>query len=98
MSDYWCCLSIWHPSERQRERENWELPRPEAGVETDLEIAHSNYCANYDWHHNDHDDDNDNDISDNDVNNNNSNNNNNWLTNLCGNYRQKSEWIKTILN
>ena len=30
-----------------RERENWELPSPEAGVETDLEIAQSNFGANY---------------------------------------------------
>ena len=47
--DYWCCLSFWHASERQRERENWELPRPEAGVETDLEIAQGNCGANHNW-------------------------------------------------
>ena len=29
MTDYWCCLSIWHSSERQSERERWELPRRE---------------------------------------------------------------------
>ena len=36
--------TIWHPSERQRERENnWELPRPKGRVETHLEIiAHIN--------------------------------------------------------
>ena len=51
MPDYWCCLSVltFKLSERQRERENWELPRPEAGVETDLEIAQSNCCANHTW-------------------------------------------------
>ena len=32
-----------------RERENWELPSPEAGVETDLEIAQSNFGANHNW-------------------------------------------------
>ena len=47
MSDYWCCLSVWHPSERQMERENWELP--EAGVKTDLEIAQGNCVANHNW-------------------------------------------------
>ena len=35
-------------SERQRERENWELSRPEAGVETDLEITQSN-CGESPW-------------------------------------------------
>ena len=49
MPDYWCCLPIWHPGKRQREREreNWELPSPEAGVETDLDIAQSNCGANH---------------------------------------------------
>ena len=42
-------LVLWHASERQRERENWELPRPEAGVETDLEIVQGNCGANHNW-------------------------------------------------
>ena len=47
--DYWCCLSVWHTSERQREREIWKLPRLETGVETDLKIPHSNCGASHNW-------------------------------------------------
>ena len=36
-------------SERQREKQNGELPRHEAGVETDLEIAKSNCGASHNW-------------------------------------------------
>ena len=35
------------PSERQGERENREVLRPEAGAETDLEIGQSNSGANH---------------------------------------------------
>ena len=49
MPDYWCWLSVWHPRETQIERENWEIPRPETGVETDLELAQSNCGANHNW-------------------------------------------------
>ena len=36
-------------SERQREKQNGELPRHEAGAETDLEIAQSNCGASHNW-------------------------------------------------
>ena len=32
---------------KEKEKENWELPRPEVGVETDSAIAQSNWGANH---------------------------------------------------
>ena len=49
MPDYWCYLSVLTFKWKTKRWENWELQRPEAGVETDLEIAQSNCGANHNW-------------------------------------------------